>query len=166
MWDLFYSHNCIHISVTTPEHNVPEHTSVQKLHLHELFTKPHQSCFPRLNCELGLSSSEFFVRLHVGSWHKCSCGCLSFFFPGCQACLHPSYRATSPHACVTGRPLNQLLPRGTLPDCGCPLWTFSNSYSARTKVERDNLRTLFMHFISINVLLVQDQKRGGKIGMS
>lgn len=39
------------------------------------------------------------------------------------------------------------------------VWKFSNSDTC-AKEERDNLRTLFMHFISINVLLAQDQKDG------
>lgn len=44
-------------------------------------------------------------------------------------------------------------------DCTCFLWKFSN-LDPCAKESRDNLRTLFMHFISINVLLAQDQKDG------
>lgn len=62
-----------------------------------------------------------------------------------------------------GRPsLKSSLFRGTHCDCSCLVWKFSNSDTC-AKEERDNLRTLFMHFISINVLLAQDQKDGGNL---
>lgn len=49
----------------------------------------------------------------------------------------------------------------TQTDCSCLLWKFSNSHPC-IKEGWDNLRTLLMHFISINVLLAQDQKDVGK----
>lgn len=50
----------------------------------------------------------------------------------------------------------------TQTDCSCLLWKFSNSHPC-IKEGWDNLRTLLMHFISINVLLAQDQKDGGNL---
>lgn len=52
--------------------------------------------------------------------------------------------------------------RGTHCDCSCLVWKFSNSDTC-SKEEWYNLRTLFMHFISINVLLAQDQKDEGNL---
>lgn len=71
----------------------------------------------------------------------------------------PSYITFKP---VAVHLLNHLFFRGTHCDCSCLVWKFSNSDTC-AKEERDNLRTLFMHFISINVLLAQDQKDGGNL---
>lgn len=78
--------------------------------------------------------------------------------------LYQQSLKAEPHDVKTsGRPsLKSSLFRGTHCDCSCLVWKFSNSDTC-AKEEWDNLRTLFMHFISINVLLAQDQKDGGNL---
>lgn len=109
------------------------------------FTAAHTQCFHTLQIVLQTMYIFPFHHLLEISW-----------------CPLPS-RALKSSCLKQRRPsLKSLRFWSTHSDCSCLVWKFSNSDTC-AKEQPDNLRTLFMHFISINVLLAQDQKDGGNL---